>query len=357
MAEELDFRIEARNIAAVAADAPAGTTVRIPNVHADISTRRLLVLDRFNGVSIRDAGPRLDQLGADRHALARELLSCLLRQILIQGTFHADPHPGNILLLGSGQLALIDFGLVGRLDVRQQAALRRLLTAAARRDPAELYEAVSELAAFPVRDDELLEQTLAAFMTQHLGPGMVADAAMIRALLAMLAQAGAAFPPVIAGVFRALLTLDGTLKALAPGFDVPAESQALARQLAGDQLAPGSLRAAAEGELLTLLPMLRKLPRRADRISAALAQGRLTTNLRLFSDPRDVCVVTTLVNRAVLGLTGSALGLMSVLMLQSRGGPAVTQGITTLQLFGYIGLFLSVTLIFRVVIDILRPRR
>lgn len=68
-------------------------------------------------------------------------------------------------------------------------------------------------------------------------------------------------------------------------------------------------------------------------------------------------MVTTLVNRVVLGLLGSALGLMSVIMLQARASPGITRGITTLQLFGYIGLFLSVTLILRVVIDILCPRR
>ena len=98
-------------------------------------------------------------------------------------------------------------------------------------------------------------------------------------------------------------------------------------------------------------------PRRADRITAALAQGRLITSLRLFSDPRDVSVVTRLVNRAVLGLLGSALGVMSVLLLQARAGPGITEGPTTLQLFGYVGLFLSVTLILRVAIDILRPPR
>src|SRR6516165_7503412 len=356
LAEELDFRAEARNIAAIAAAAPAGATVLIPSTHADISSRRLLVLDRFDGTSLRDAGPRLDELGADRNALARELLGCLLNQILIQGTFHADPHPGNVLVLRSGQLALIDFGSVGRLDIRQQAGLRRLLVAVAQRDPAELYEAVTELAA-TVTHDEQLEQTLAAFMTQHLGPGMTPDAALIRDLLAVLGRVGLAFPPVIAGVFRALITLDGTLRTLAPGFDTAAESQHIARRLAGDQLTPQSLRDAAAGELLTLLPMLRKLPRRADRITAALAHGRFTTNLRLFSDPRDITVVTTLVNRAVLGLVGSALGVISVIMLLAPGDPGISKGITVLQLFGYIGLFFSVTLILRVVIEILRPHR
>ena len=293
--------------------------------------------------------------GVDRNALARELLSCLLNQILIQGTFHADPHPGNILVLRSGQLALIDFGSVGRLDIRQQAGLQRLLVAVAQRDPAELYEAVTELAATVTHDDQL-EQTLAAFMTQHLGPGMSPDAALIRDLLAVLGRAGVAFPPVIAAVFRALITLDGALRVLAPGFDISAESQAIARRLAGEQLTPQSLRDAAASELLTLLPMLRKLPRRADRITAALANGRLTTNLRLFSDPRDVAVVTTLVNRAVLGLLGAALGLMSVISLLAGSGPGVSRGITVLQLFGYIALFLSITLILRVVLEILRPR-
>ena len=357
LAEELDFRIEARNITEIAAAAPPDAAVLIPAVHTDISTRRLLVLERFDGVSVRDAGRQLDSLGADRPILARELLRDLLRQMLFQGTFHADPHPGNVLVLRSGQLALIDFGSVGRLDIGQQSALQRLLVAMGQRDPAELYEAVTELAVSRPGDEDALEQTLAAFMTRHLGRGMTPDAALVRDLLAMLARAGIAFPAVIGGVFRALIILDGTLRTLAPGFDPPTESQAIARQLAGEKLTPASLRDAAAGEMLTLLPMLRKLPRRADKITAALAQGNFTTGLRLFSDPHDVSVITTLVNRAVLGLLGAALGVISVILLLAPGSPRITGGITLLELFGYTGLFIAVMLILRVVLEILSPRR
>jgi ubiquinone biosynthesis protein len=356
LAEELDFRIEARNITEIAAATPPGSAVLIPAVHADISTRRLLVLERFDGPSIRDAGPLLDELGADRHELAEELLAAVLNQILVQGTFHADPHPGNVLVVPAGQLALIDFGSVGRLDITQQAALRQLLLAVAQRSPTELYDAVTELALTRSADDDALEQALAAFMTTQLRPGRTPDAALIRDLMAVLGRAGITFPPVIGGVFRALAILDGTLRVLAPGFDTAAESQAVARQLAGRQLTPSSLRDAATGELLTLLPMLRKLPRRADKISAALAEGRFTANLRLFSDPRDVSVVTTLVDRAVLGLLGSALGVISVILLLARGSPAIAKGLSLLQLLGYIGLFLATTLILRVVLEILSPR-
>jgi ubiquinone biosynthesis protein len=225
----------------------------------------------------------------------------------------------------------------------------------AQRDPAALYDAVTELAVTRTGDDDALEQALAAFMTAHLGPGMTPDAALMRDLLALLGRSGVAFPPVIGGVFRALLTLDGTLRILAPGFNITAESQAIARLFAGQQLTPASLREAATGELLTLLLMLRKLPRRADRITAALAQGRFTTSLRLFSDPRDVSVITALVNRAVLGLLGAVLGVMSVILLLAPGSPRIASGLTVLQLFGYTGLFLAVTLIFRVALEILSP--
>jgi len=103
--------------------------------------------------------------------------------------------------------------------------------------------------------------------------------------------------------------------------------------------------------------MLRKLPRRADKITAALAQGRFTSNLRLFSDPHDVSVITTLVNRAVLGLLGAALGVISVILLLAPRSPRITTGLTLLQLLGYTGLFLAITLILRVVLEIISPRR
>ena len=356
LTEELDFQVEARNIAAIAACAPPEATVLVPTVHTDISSRRLLVLDRFDGVGIREAGSRLSEAGADREALARELLGCLLNQILVQGTFHADPHPGNVMVLRTGQLALIDFGSVGRLDVRQQSALRRLLVGISQREPGELYEAVIDLAVSSGHDEEQLERTLSAFMARHLGPGTSPDVTLVRDLLAMLARAGLAFPPVIAAVFRAFVTLDGTLRTLAPGFDTVTEAQAQAKQLAGEQLTPRSVADAAASELVTLLPMLRRLPRRADQITAALARGRLTINLRWFSDANDVRVITGLVNRVVLGMVGAAVGVISVIMLVSRSGPKAVPGVTLLQLFGYVGLFVSVTLMLRVVVEVLRRR-
>ena len=357
LTEELDFRVEARNIAAVAAATAPTAAVRLPGVYAGMSTSRVLVIDWLDGPGVRDAGPLLDRLGTDRTALARELLGAMLRQVLLDGTFHADPHPGNVLVLGDGRLALIDFGSVGRLDSLQQAGLRRLLLAVARRNPTELHDAILDIA--EVRhgiDDDLLERALAHFMAQHLGPGMTPGAAMFTDLFGLLLDFGIAFPPEIGGVFRALVTLDGTLGLLAPGFQIVDETRTLTTRLLGEFLRPTSLRAAAGDELLALLPVLRRLPRRLDRIATALERGTLSTNVRLFADQRDTRVVAGLVNRAVLAFLGIGSGIVSVVLLGTRGGPALTPTTSALQLFGYLGLFSSVVLVLRVVIAIVRDR-
>jgi ubiquinone biosynthesis protein len=353
--EELDFRIEARNIAAVA----GSPGVRVPAVYGQWSTRRVLVMEHLDGVSVRDAGPVLAETKVDRHGLACVLLAAMLGQVMVQGTFHADPHPGNVLVLRDGQLALIDFGSVGRLDPLQQAALRRLMLAVARRNPAELHDSLLDLAKVTrpeATGDDLLERALAQFTAQHLGPGMAPDAAMFTTLFRLLAEFGLVFPPVIAGVFRAMITLEGTLARLDPGFQIVEETQKLAATWLGDLLAPTSLRDAATDEMLGLLPVLRRLPRRLDRITTSLERGTLTTGVRLLADERDRQFIRAMVGRAVLAFLGAAFGIISVMLIGVHGGPlflpgaAGTGGTSLFHVFGYAGLFLSLVLILRVII-------
>jgi ubiquinone biosynthesis protein len=357
--EELDFRIEARNIAAVA----SSSQVRVPAVYGQWSTSRVLVLEYLDGVTVAHAEPVLAETGADRHGLACVLLGTILRQVMAEGTFHADPHPGNVLVLRDGQLALIDFGSVGRLDPLQQAALRRLLLAVARRHPAELHDALLDLAPAPrpaATGDDLLEPALTQFLAQHLGPAMVPDAAMFTSLFRLLAQSGLVFPPVIAAVFRAMTTLEGTLVRLAPGFQIIEETRHIAASWLGGVLGPASLREAATDEVLGLLPVLRRLPRRLDRITTSLERGTLTTSVRLLADERDRHFVASMAGRAVLAFLGAAFGITSVMLIGVRGGPLFlptasgTGGTSLFHVFGYVGLFLSLVLILRVIIAITR---
>jgi ubiquinone biosynthesis protein len=347
--EELDFRIEARNIAAVTA---AGSgEIRIPAVYS--ATTRVLVLEWLDGMNIREVGAQLDD--CDRLALARGLLTTMLRQLMIDGTFHADPHPGNVLVLRDGALALIDFGSVGRLDPLQQSALRRMLLAIARRNATELHDALLELAAVrKSASEDSLERALAQFMAQHLGPGMVPDAAMLNSLFRLLASFGLVFQPVIGGVFRAMMTLEGTLILLSPGFDMAGETRDMAGSWLGQMFTPASLREAATDEALGLLPVLRKLPRRLDRIAASIEHGDITASMRVLANESDRRFVSAMVGRAVLAFLGATLGIMSVMLIGMHGGPTFFPGTSLFHLLGYVGLFFGTVLILRVVIAISR---
>jgi ubiquinone biosynthesis protein len=208
--------------------------------------------------------------------------------------------------------------------------------------------------------DDRLERALAQFMAQHLDTGIFPDTAMFTALFTLLTEFGITFPPVIGGVFRAMVTLEGTLTLLAPGFQMMEESRSLAGSLLGSQLTASSLREVATDELAALLPLLRRLPRRLDRITASLDRGTLSTNVRLLADEGDVRLAAAMVNRAVMAFIGASLGLLSVGLLAIHGGPVLLpgtahgHGTAVFRVFGYLGLFFGVVLILRVMVAIAR---
>jgi ubiquinone biosynthesis protein len=356
--EELDFRVEAANMAAVAEAAAGRDGVRIPIPHRALCTARLLVMERLDGVPLTAAGPAIAERGLDRQELAGTLLDSLLRQVMLDGIFHADPHPGNVLLLADGGLALLDFGSVGRLDVTLRAALRQLLLALDRGDPVAVSDALLEVVPRPEEIDERrLERAVGVVLARHLGPGGVASLRMVADLVRLVAGFGLAVPPEVAAVFRALATAEGTLTQLAPGFDLVAEARRFAAAQLAEQWRSASPRQLAADELVTLLPMLRRMPRRLDRIAGAVESGRLTVNVRLFADERDRAYATGLVQQLLLTVLGATAGLMAVLLLGTAGGPVVTPTVSLYQLFGYFLLVISSVLVLRVLVLVFRRDR
>ncbi|WP_027927375.1 ABC1 kinase family protein [Amycolatopsis benzoatilytica] len=332
--DELDFRTEAGNIAAIAARPLDGVT--LPTVHKALSTERVLVMRRLDGKPLSAASA---PAGAGEK-LARTFLRGLLDQVLLAGVFHADPHPGNVLLLEDGTLGLLDFGSVGRLDSSLRAGLQALLPAVDRGDPAGVRDGLLEIVDRPDElDEQRLERALGILLARHFGPGRSPGLDVFTGLFRVVAEHRLSVPAPIAAVFRALATMEGTLATLAPDFDLVAESRAFATERVG--LSPAALHHTVADELTALLPVLRRLPRRVDRIGAALEEGRLSVNLRLFSDERDRDLVTGLMHEVLLALVGIATGLMAVLLLASTSGPQLIPGLTLNQVFGYNLLMIS----------------
>ncbi|MER6951054.1 AarF/UbiB family protein [Nonomuraea sp. NPDC000554] len=345
--EELDFRVEAGNMAAVAAS--NGGNVAYPAPVSAMCTERVLVMQRLSGGPVTAAGPE------QGHTLARDLLDCLLRQILVEGVFHADPHPGNLMLLDDGTLGLLDFGSVGRLDASVRSALQRFLLAMNRQDPLGVTDALLEVVPRPEDIDEAaLERALGQFMAKHLAPG-TDSAAMFTDLFKIVSQYGLSIPPEVAAVFRALATLEGTLVRLSPGFNLIGEARSFASRYLTEQFGVDSVKEAAATELAALLPMLRRLPRRVERIASAAEHGRFTLNVRLLADERDRRFLTGLLHQVLLTVLGATAGVMAVLLLGADGGPEVIKGSVSLfQLIGYNLLVIASILVLRVLVLVFR---
>ena len=362
--EELDFRVEARNMAAMAATwkpqqrvVGRRVPVVIPAVHEELCTEHVLVIEWLDGVNLRAAGPLIEDKGLDRVGLARALLRSMVYQITEGGVFHADPHPGNVLLLTDGRLALLDFGSVGRLDAQQRAALLNLLSAVGRADPAALRDALLELVTRPDDiDEQQLERALGRFMARHLAGGAAATAEMFTDLFRLASRFELSIPPEVATVLRALGTLEGTLSLLTPKIDIVGEARAYAADRIAAQVSPGAVQKTAIDELAALLPVLRRLPRRFDRVTGALEQGRLSVNVRQFADERDRRMITGLVHQFLMAFLGVGSGIVAAMLLGTSGGPKLTPTLSLYQFIGYNLLIVAAILALRVLFTILRSR-
>jgi ubiquinone biosynthesis protein len=192
-------------------------------------------------------------------------------------------------------------------------------------------------------------------MARQLGPGATPSAAMFNELLQLLFGFGVALPAEFSTFFRALVTLEGTLTTLSPGYQVIDAAQRVAVEWAQQRLEPATVEEFAKSEVVRLAPILRRLPRHIDRLATIVERGDLRARVSLFSSDDDLRAVTTLLNRVLLAFTGGIVGVISVIILIGiKGGPEFTGKTSLYEFFGYFGLFCSTVLIMRVLVAIFR---
>ena len=211
----------------------------------------------------------------DRAGLADQLLRSTLDQVMRIGLFHADPHPGNVFALPDGSLGLIDFGAVGRLDPIQQSAIVDVMVALTRRDVSLLRDGVERIADLAdTTSPEQLERALARVVAEHVRPGGGVDPAALEDLVAMLSRFGMRLPTDVVLLSRALVTVDGTLRSLRPDISLVTA----ATELLGDGAGPTPVvdrEQLVRDELLAMVPHLRRLPERVDRMLTLAGRGEL----------------------------------------------------------------------------------
>lgn len=335
--EELDYGSEVDNMDALRPGL-AASGVRVPVVHHDVSSKRVIVMERFDGVPISLAAGLLPELSDSvRQEAAGTLLRAVLGQILDQGVFHADLHTGNIVIWPDGQLGLLDFGSVGRLDAGSRRNLGLLLWAVDADDPGLATDAVLELLD---HDDSVneraLERTMGVLLTRVRGGATGGSFAFFQQVLRVVLDQGMGVPGNIVLALRSLGLLEGTLKLLDPQFDLIGSARDLARAVVGD-ISPAGVKKELSSQAVRAVPLLTQLPRRLNRITDDLQTGRFTTHTRIVSHPADQLFLTGLANQVVVAVLSGFAVLGAVLLITSSGGPMLY----SFRLFDIMGYLLG----------------
>jgi ubiquinone biosynthesis protein len=345
---ELDFRGEAQATAAMHDLVVDDPIVTVPDVFDDLCARRVMVQERLRGVPLSELPADAD---VDRDALARALLAVNVDHILKRGLFHADPHPGNVMVLEDGTLGMIDFGATGRLDTIQQDAVVDMLIALVKRDASLLrdgVERVADVGAHVSRDK--LDRALARLLADHVGAGGTVDVRALADLVPLLGEFEITLPGDLVVLLRALITLDGTLGVLSPGFSVIAAGKQLAQEAAAEQSSdPNDVMQEA---LISELPVLRRLPADVGRTLSLASRGSL--QFRTVAAEDDERFTRTLWNRTLLAVVGSAFVLTSVLLMGLEVGPVLGGDTRLVVVLGVGGMLLGVVLLLRVVAAVVR---
>ena len=323
LVRQVDFGSELRNLTALrAAQARSARPDEIvfPTPHEELSGRRVLVMEFLEGDTL--SALRAERSDRDLDEPMRAILRAFLRQVVFDGIYHADLHPGNVILLPDGRPALIDFGSVGRLDPGLRDVVQDLLAAYLQDDTSRIADAVLRMA--PVRDpqDEPdFRRDIARFVADELGPGARIGVETVDDAVEVFGRYRLTAPPDFVAAARALAIFEGTLRTLAPSFDLLEESRGLAREQIRDQLRPGKLRDVAVRELFGAVSAARRLPRRVDRIGEAIETGKLSVNIRLFADRRDRRTLNGVIRRVLLVLLGAGAGILAIVYLASPARP------------------------------------
>ncbi|WP_066799340.1 ABC1 kinase family protein [Sphingomonas soli] len=264
MLEELDFTSEGRNAERIAEDFADEPRLMIPAIHWEVSTDALLVMDYIAGVK-PTSGETLTSAGINPQAIAALGADVVLRMVLINGRFHGDPHPGNLLCLDGNRLALLDFGMIGHVSPRRRAEFIAFIQSIASGDPAGLAD-VLELWAQGHAVPRANVERAAEQVVQRHGGGALVLSAMIPDFMRLLREERLVMPPDLLLIFKAMVTIDGVLNRIAPGFDLSSAIRRARVRIVAERLSPARL----AGTSAAIVRELAKLGEDAPRLIGAL---------------------------------------------------------------------------------------
>ncbi|MFQ6098850.1 MAG: ABC1 kinase family protein [Armatimonadota bacterium] len=314
---ELDYTQEGHNADRLRQNLAEQDGIYVPAVYWSLTTPRVLTWERIEGVKLTD-DEALDAAGARRPPLAERLAECMLRQILIQGYFHGDPHPGNVMLTKDGRIAFMDFGSMGWLGRELREDLVRLVSGMIDEDAGVVAE---QLAIIGVASDETdmqaLEREIDGLLPQlrHMTPGELRLGRILHRIMELVFRYRIKMPSDFALLVRALALTEGLCLKLDPEFDF---RQTLA-PVARDMLGPSSPADIVDSVLRTgrdIRRYAKQLPRQMARILSKAESGRLKMRVEYDRLEEPLGRLDVMANRLAYSLIVAAILIASALVSQ-----------------------------------------
>jgi len=361
MPRELDFRLELRNLQQFADRFKSSDEVKIPQVYPDLSGEQMLVMERMDGFKLTeleknhngDVPGLSDEIELSRVAVNGANL--YLTMIFDHGMYHADPHPGNMMIMPDGRIGLLDFGMVGRISEQLREDIESMLVSIVNSDVPMLVTLVKRVGSCPLDLDESTLSNEIADFVGHFASQSMANFNMSGALnefVAIVRKFQITLPGEAAMLIKVLIQLEGTGRLLDPQFSLMEIMKPFHRKLILRRLSPTRQARKLRRLYMQFEQIGESLPGTIASILEQMQRGKFDVHL-------EHRRLGPSVNRLVLGLMTSALFLGSSLMLSSEVPPLLFAngawlGIENLSMLGLCGCIASVGLGLRLFIAIRR---
>ncbi len=329
--QELDYRREAQNLLTIGQNLEEFNLISIPRPVPDYCTARVLTMDYVEGHKITALSP-LTRLEMNGPALADQLFKAYLKQVLVDGVFHADPHPGNVFLTDTGRLALIDLGMVGHTTPNMRENLLNLLLAVSEGDTdaaADIVTSISQRTELFDRAEfhRRLAQTLS--LQQGQGLGQINVGTCVLEVSRNAGDNGLSVPPELALLGKALLQVDEVGKVLDPAFDPNAAIRRNAAEIVRRRMQSSFSQQALYHSMIEAKNFAKTLPPRISKLVDAFTNSEFEIRIKAVDTATLMEGFQKIANRICAGVILAALII---------GAALLTRVSTPFQLFGYPGL-------------------
>lgn len=338
---ELDLGIEARNVERFRQHFAEQPTIVIPKIYWRWTNAILNVQSYIDGIPGNNL-PAVDDAGLDRRQLASDGADAVLKMILIDGYFHADPHPGNVFYLRDGRIAFIDFGMVGRLPHYRRDEIVDLLAALARRDERGILDVLIEWTGDATVNENRLAADIAEFIFnyEHLSLREIHIGQLLTDMIAIMREHSIALPPDLTLLFKALITLEGLGRQLDPEFQMVDHITPFVKRVILERYEPTNLLKRGQHDLQDAAGMLLGVPRDLARLVKDMRRGKIKVDLDLKRLDSFGSRINQSANRLTLGIVTGCLIIASAIVMTVPHGPRLF-GMPLLGLLGFCLAFVN----------------